>query len=311
MLIALLVSIVLIIILSRVRHGIEYQWFNKSRLKNGPREVVSMLFWYIGITIVVFIGLSIAGFDISNLTVIAGALSVGIGFGLKNIVSNFVSGIILLFERPVKPGDWVEVGDTIGFIQKIKMRATNIKTFDNSEVLVPNSELLSHHVTNWNLSNSIGRIIIKVGVAYGSDTEKVKETLLKVAKNHDQVVNRSKHKPQVHFRSFGDSSLNFELRVMIYNIKNIYQVESDLNFAVDKAFRDAGVTIPFPQRDLHVIEPFKVDHNKTEEKQHPDKSNQDDGPGQEKSKDSNAENQDQQGEDQQRPHESDLDKPKD
>lgn len=309
--IAILISIVLIIILSRVRHGIEYQWFNKSRLKKGPREVVSMLFWYIGITIVVFIALSIAGFDISNLTVIAGALSVGIGFGLKNIVSNFVSGIILLFERPVKPGDWVEVGDTIGFIQKIKMRATNIKTFDNSEVLVPNSELLSHHVTNWNLSNSIGRIIIKVGVAYGSDTEQVKKVLLKVAKNHNQVVNRSNYKPQVHFRSFGDSSLNFELRVMIYNIKNIYQVESDLNFAVDKAFREAGITIPFPQRDLHVIEPLKVDYNKTKEKQHSDNSSHDDGPGQEKSKDSNAENQDQQGEDQQRPHESDLDKPKD
>src|SRR5690606_32307280 len=154
--IAIVISIVLIIVLSRIRHGIEYQWFNKSRLKKGAREVVSMLFWYIGMTLVVFIGLSIAGFDISNLTVIAGALSVGIGFGLKNIVSNFVSGIILLFERPVKPGDWVEVGETIGFIQKIKMRATHIKTFDNSEVLVPNSELLSHHVTNWNLSNSIG-----------------------------------------------------------------------------------------------------------------------------------------------------------
>lgn len=257
--VAIAISMVLVIALSRIRHGIEYQWFNKSRLKKGAREVVSMLFWYLGMTLVVFIGLSIAGFDISNLTVIAGALSVGIGFGLKNIVSDFVSGIILLFERPVKPGDWVEVGETIGFIQKIKMRATQIKTFDNSEVLVPNSELLSHHVTNWNLSNSIGRIIIKVGVAYGSDTEKVKAALLQVANNHNEVLNRSGYKPQIHFRSFGDSSLNFELRVMIYDIKNIYQVESDLNFAVDKAFRKAKITIPFPQRDLHFIDPLKLD----------------------------------------------------
>lgn len=299
LLIAILISIVLIIILSRIRHGIEYQWFNKSRLKKGPREVVSMLFWYIGITLVVFIGLSIAGFDISNLTVIAGALSVGIGFGLKNIVSNFVSGIILLFERPVKPGDWVEVGDTVGFIQKIKMRATNIKTFDNSEVLVPNSELLSHHVTNWNLSNSIGRIIIKVGVAYGSDTDQVKEALLKVAKNHNQVVNRTGYKPQVHFRSFGDSSLNFELRVMIYNIKNIYQVESDLNFAVDRAFREAGITIPFPQRDLHVIEPVQVGTPSDSEK-HCDNTPK-------KSDNSATEKNPQDGEDRQRPHASDLD----
>lgn len=296
--IAILISIVLIIILSRIRHGIEYQWFNKSRLKKGPREVVSMLFWYIGTTIVVFIGLSIAGFDISNLTVIAGALSVGIGFGLKNIVSNFVSGIILLFERPVKPGDWVEVGDTIGFIQKIKMRATNIKTFDNSEVLVPNSELLSHHVTNWNLSNSIGRLIIKVGVAYGSDTEQVKNLLMDVAKNHNQVVKRSGYKPQIHFRSFGDSSLNFELRVMIYNIKNIYQVESDLNFAVDNAFKEAGITIPFPQRDLHIIEPLQFDNlkdNKNESE--PDQTNQ---------SDSQSNDDTQEGEDQQRPAEADI-----
>lgn len=300
--IAILISIVLIIILSRIRHGIEYQWFNKSRLKKGPREVVSMLFWYIGITIVVFIGLSIAGFDISNLTVIAGALSVGIGFGLKNIVSNFVSGIILLFERPVKPGDWVEVGDTIGFIQKIKMRATNIKTFDNSEVLVPNSELLSHHVTNWNLSNSIGRIIIKVGVAYGSDTEQVKQALLNVAKNHNQVVNRTGYKPQVHFRSFGDSSLNFELRVMIYNIKNIYQVESDLNFAVDKAFREAGISIPFPQRDLHVIEPLQVNQSDQARNVQSDKdASESDNKKAEESGDKY-----QKGEDQQPPKDADL-----
>jgi small-conductance mechanosensitive channel len=190
------------------------------------------------------------------------------------------------------------------------MRATNIKTFDNSEVLVPNSELLSHHVTNWNLSNSIGRIIIKVGVAYGSDTEQVKEVLLKVAKNHNQVVNRSNYKPQVHFRSFGDSSLNFELRVMIYNIKNLYQVESDLNFAVDKAFREAGITIPFPQRDLHVIEPLQVDQNKDQENSQQDKTDHSKDSDQKKNNDSTTEKEEQQGEDQQRPHESDLDESK-
>ena len=267
---ALILIIIFITLLIRVRHGIEYQWFSKSRLRKGPREVVSMLVWYLGITIITLMGLSVAGFDISNLAIIAGALSVGIGFGLQNIVSNFVSGLILLFERPVKPGDWVEVGSTVGFIEKVKIRATRIKTFDNAEILVPNSELLSHHVTNWTLSNSVGRIIIKVGVAYGSDTQEVKEILLGIAKDNAQVLNSKKYKSKVIFMEFGDSSLNFELRVMIRDIKKFVDVQSEINFKIDMAFRKAGISIPFPQRDLHLINstPISV-------KQH-DKSNDDD-----------------------------------
>ena len=213
-----------------------------------------MLVWYFGITIAVFVGLSFAGFDISNLAIIAGALSVGIGFGLQNIVSNFVSGLILLFERPVKRGDWVEVGDTVGFVEKVKIRATRIRTFDNAEILVPNSELLSHHVTNWTLSNSIGRITMKVGVAYGSDVAQVKDILDQIAKDHNQVMQHEPYKHKVLFREFGDSSLNFEMRVMIKDIKQILDVQSELNFAIEQALRDANITIPFPQRDLHLID---------------------------------------------------------
>ena len=250
-------AIVLMVIVSafnKIRNGIQSTWFEKSRLRKSSREVFSMLVWYFGITIAVFVGLSFAGFDISNLAIIAGALSVGIGFGLQNIVSNFVSGLILLFERPVKRGDWVEVGDTVGFVEKVKIRATRIRTFDNAEILVPNSELLSHHVTNWTLSNSIGRITLKVGVAYGSDIGQVKEILDQLAKDHNQVIQHEPYKHKVLFREFGDSSLNFELRVMIKDIKQFLDVQSELNFAIDQALRDANITIPFPQRDLHLID---------------------------------------------------------
>jgi small-conductance mechanosensitive channel len=262
--VATIVVIILIVLLTRLRYGIEYKWFKNSRLRKESREVGAILIWYIGITIISLTGLSIAGFDVSNLAIIAGALSVGIGFGLQNIVSNFVSGLILLFERPVKSGDWVEVGSTVGFIEKIKIRATRIKTFDNAEILVPNSELLSNHVKNWTLSNSIGRVTIKVGVAYGTDTQKVKKILLQVAKDHKQVINHSPYESNVVFREFGDSSLNFELRVMIKDIKNIIQVLSDLNFEVDRIFRESDISIPFPQRDLHIVDtvPINVNNDK-------------------------------------------------
>lgn len=251
-LIGLLIITILSMLLSALKQGIQNKWFNKSRLRKSSREVFSMVVWYLGITLAVFIGLSVAGFDISNLAIIAGALSVGIGFGLQNIVSNFVSGLILLFERPITRGDWVEVGGTVGLIEKVKIRATRIRTFDNAEIMVPNSELLSHHVTNWTLSNSIGRITLKVGVAYGSDINKVREILNDIALNHEQVIKEAPYKHKVLFRQFGDSSLNFELRVMIKEIKMFLEVETDLNFAIDKGLREAQITIPFPQRDLHI-----------------------------------------------------------
>ena len=139
-------------------------------------------------------------------------------------------------------------------MEKVKIRATRIRTFDNAEILVPNSELLSRHVTNWTLSNSIGRITLKIGVAYGSDVNSVRDILHKIASSHKQVMKRDPYKHKVLFRQFGDSSLNFELRVMIKDIKMILDVETDLNFAINKALREAGITIPFPQRDLHIID---------------------------------------------------------
>ena len=197
--------------------------------------------------------MSAAGFDFSNIAIIAGALSVGIGFGLQNIVNNFVSGLILLFERPIRKGDWIQVGATEGVVKNIQIRSTVIQTFDRSDVIVPNSELISGQVTNWVLSSTTGRAIIPIGVAYGTDTEKVRDILMGIAEDNEYISKSGfVPKPIVLFRAFGDSSLNFELRVFLYNIDNRLSVISDINFAIDKAFREQGIEIPFPQRDLHV-----------------------------------------------------------
>ena len=203
------------------------------------------------------IALSIAGVTFQNLAIIAGALSVGIGFGLQNIVNNFVSGLILLFERPIRTGDWIVVGGVEGHVRRISIRSTQIETFDHADVIVPNSDLISGNVTNWMLRDNYGRVRIPVGVAYGSDTQRVKEILLRVAREHPLVVSNSRvvSDPYVLFLSFGDSSLNFELRAHVRHVDRRLTVLSDLNFAIDDAFREAGVEIPFPQRDLHIIQP--------------------------------------------------------
>nr|MBS0022117.1 mechanosensitive ion channel family protein [Gammaproteobacteria bacterium] len=238
----------------RIKNTLEKNWLRRTRLDAGARETLVTLTSYVGVAVAVLVGLSLAGVQFTNLAIIAGALSVGIGFGLQNIVSNFVSGIILLFERPVRPGDWVVVGSTEGIVKKVRVRATEIQTFDRSDVIVPNSEFISAQVTNWTLRDPYGRLILPVGVAYGSDTDLVRDTMLEVANAHPEVVKQHPNVPAplVWFRGFGDSALNFELRCFIHDITKRLSVLSDLNFAVDKAFREQAIEIPFPQRDLHV-----------------------------------------------------------
>ncbi len=239
-------------LMSVVKEGIASKWFKKSKIDRHARDEAATLVWYVGVTLSVLIGLSIAGLEMSKLAIIAGALSVGIGFGLQNIVSNFISGLIMMFEKPVKPGDWIEVGGSVGFVEKVKIRATLVKTFDNADTLVPNSEFLSNHVTNWTLGSPVGRVIVPIGVAYGSDTALVKQLLMDAALAHDQVLNNEKDQPKVLFLAFGASSLDFELRVMVKDITKCMAVKSDLHFAIDQAFRDAHIEIPFPQQDIHI-----------------------------------------------------------
>ena len=250
---ALLIFATIIILSSWIRSQLENNWLKMTTMGMGARDAMVTITGYIMFLIAILAGMSAAGFDFSNIAIIAGALSVGIGFGLQNIVNNFVSGLILLFERPIRKGDWIVVGGTEGVVKDIQIRSTRIETFDRSDVIVPNSELISNQVTNWVLSSSSGRAIIPVGVAYGTDTEKVRDILLSIAEDNEDVAKtRYVPEPRVLFREFGDSSLNFELRVFLHNVDSRLSIISDLNFAIDKAFRKEGIEIPFPQRDLHV-----------------------------------------------------------
>jgi len=250
---ALLIFGSIIILSSWVRSQLENNWLKLTTMGQGARDAMITIIGYIMFLLAILAGLSAAGFDFSNIAIIAGALSVGIGFGLQNIVNNFVSGLILLFERPIRKGDWIVVGGTEGVVRDIQIRSTRIQTFDRSDVIVPNSELISNQVTNWVLSSKSGRAIVPVGVAYGTDTEKVRDILMKIAEDNEAVAKvGSVPKPKVLFREFGDSSLNFELRVFLHNVDSRLSVVSEINFAIDKAFREEGIEIPFPQRDLHV-----------------------------------------------------------
>ena len=244
---------VMLSVIGWVRARLATGWLSRTRMERGARESVVTMTGYAGVAIALIIALSVAGFSFTNLAIIAGALSVGIGFGLQNIVNNFVSGLILLFERPIRTGDWIVVGGTEGYVKRISIRATQIQTFDQADVVVPNSELISNQVTNWMLHDARGRIIVPIGVAYGSDTGMVKQILLDTAAEHEEVVtDGTSPEPVVLFRQFGDSSLNFELRCFIRQVDMRLRVISDLNFAIDAEFRAAGVEIPFPQRDIHV-----------------------------------------------------------
>lgn len=251
---SLLALVLLLTLNSWFRKWLEQEWLARTHMDRGARESVAMISGYVGISIAFLIALGIAGMDFSKLAIIAGALSVGIGFGLQNIVNNFISGLILLFERPVKTGDWIVVGDVEGYVKRISIRTTQIMTFDRADVIVPNTALISGNVTNLMLHNRRGRLRIPVGVAYGSDTGKVRELLLGIANEHAEVMGEGFRvsAPYVLFTEFGDSSLNFELRCFIPDIDRRRRIISDINFAIDAAFREHGIEIPFPQRDLHI-----------------------------------------------------------
>ena len=230
-------------------------------MEPSARDALVTTFGYVAIALSIIIALSVAGIKFTNLAIIAGALSLGIGFGLQNIVNNFISGLIMLVERPVRAGDWIVVGTTEGYVKDISIRTTTIQTFDRADVIVPNSDLISGQVTNWTLRSQWGRIKVPVGVAYGSDTAMVKAILLEIVSNHDEVIkgNPNLPDPAVLFIGFGDSALKFEVRAFISKIEQFWNVISDINFAIDAAFREHGIVIPFPQRDLNFGGPLQIE----------------------------------------------------
>jgi len=244
----------LLVVIGWMKRWIDRRWLQHIVIERGAREALITLFGYVGFIVAVLIGLTQAGVDLGGLAIVSGALALGIGFGMQEIANNFVSGLILLFERPIRAGDFVTVGDVEGFVRSIRIRATEIETLDNQNVLVPNSELISGRVTNWVLRDTFGRLRVVVGVAYGSDIEKVREILEAVAREHPEAITDGRAPaPRALFMGFGESSLDFELRVRIARIDRRFSVQSDINFSIDKAFREANITIPYPQRDLHLI----------------------------------------------------------
>ncbi len=226
------------------------QVFPKRRVQIGVQLALSRLVHYALVLVGFLFALGTLGVNFRNITIIGGALGVGIGFGLQGIVNNFVSGLILLFERPIKVGDWVQLNDQWGEIARIGLRATVVRTFDRSEIVVPNADLVSNQVTNWTLTDRYMRIRFNVGVAYGSDVPLVMQTLKECALDNPMVV--SNPAPQIIFMAFGESSLDFELRIWINEIDNMIAVRSELNQEIDRRFRESGIEIAFPQRDLHL-----------------------------------------------------------
>lgn len=222
----------------------------QTRLDPGAQYSIATIFGYLGIVVSVVMAAVSLGVEFQNLLIIAGALSVGIGFGLQTIANNFISGLILLFERPIKVGDLIEIDNTLGHVTHINVRRTEVETFQRAEVMIPNSELISTSVINWTHSDRKARIEINVGVAYGSNTELVRETLVKAAENVDKVVTWPG--ADVLFLDFGDSSLNFQLRCFTSDVSSRITTASKLRFEIDRLFREAGIEIPFPQRVIHM-----------------------------------------------------------
>jgi potassium efflux system protein len=222
----------------------------RRRVEPGVRVSIARLVHYVLIFIGFLLALLALGFEFTKLTIILSALGIGIGFGLQSIVNNLVSGLILLFERPVRVGDFIEVGTNWAEIKKIGLRATTVQTFDQADVIIPNADLVSTQVVNWTLSNRLVRLIIPVGVAYGSDVSLVMETLMASARENSKIA--ATPPPQVLFLNFGESSLDFELRVWVLDAENRLVVSSELHQEIDRRFREAKIEISFPQRDLHL-----------------------------------------------------------
>ncbi|MFC4226697.1 DUF3772 domain-containing protein [Hoeflea alexandrii] len=222
----------------------------RGRMDAGVRNSIKTGVGYLGVAVAGLIGISAAGIDLSSLALVAGALSLGIGFGLQNIVSNFVSGLILLAERPFKVGDWVSTSSTEGFVKKISVRATEIETFNRQSIIVPNSELINSPVGNWTHRNKLGRVDVPVGVSYDSDPRRLIDLLIEVAQGHELVLRNPE--PVVHFSGFGESSLDFVLKCHVADVLTGIGVKTELSLRIFERLKAENIEIPFPQRDLNI-----------------------------------------------------------
>ena len=241
---------------------LEVTVLQRLRIDSGTRYAIGTIGRYLIIGVGLVAAFDHIGADWSQLQWIVAALGVGLGFGLQEIVANFVSGLIILFERPVRVGDLISIGPTTGTVSRIRIRAITITDFDNFEVMVPNKSFITETVRNWSLTSQVTRVVIDVGVAYGSDVQQIQRIMLEVAARNPHVL--AKPAPSAFFLSFGDSALQFQLRVYVGTIDERLSTQHALLVALDAAFKQAAIAIPFPQRDVHVRYPDGVPGNRAE-----------------------------------------------
>jgi len=247
----LVIFLVFFIFVSRIiRDTLQNRILPRTRLDIGARasfvNIVIYTFWILAI----YTGINILGINLSSLAFMAGALGIGIGFGLQNVVNNFVSGIILLFDPSIQVGDMVQIGDDWGTVNRINIRTTIIQTFDNASLIIPNSEMISNKVTNWSFKDPKVRRQVDVGVAYGSDVQKVHAILLKIVNDMPEIMNDPA--PRVDFTDFADSALIFRIRFWITSPEFWLAAPTELRFKIDEEFKKNGIEIAFPQQDIHI-----------------------------------------------------------
>jgi len=250
LLLALLVATGTILAVKNLPGTLEVTVLSRMNLEPGTGYAITTITTYLLVLTGFIICLAVIGVQWSKLQWLVAALSVGLGFGLQEIVANFVSGIILLFERPIRVGDTVTIDGVTGTVSRIRIRATTLVDWDRKEQIIPNKTFVTQDLTNWTLSDPITRVTLRVGVAYGSDVDKVQDILIKVARANKRVLNDPV--PAVFCVGLADSSINFEVRVFVKDLTDIMPLSHEIHAAITKALKEAGIDIPFPQRDIHI-----------------------------------------------------------
>ncbi len=262
----LIIGITLIIVgyfvLRRFTRQLEKVILKKLDVQESVGHAISTFILYFSMIILFLFTMRLLNIPITIFTVIGGALAVGIGLGSQNIVNNFISGLIVILEQPIRAGDIVEVEGLTGEVERIGARATRIKSIDNTQIVVPNSSFLEKNILNWTLSDSVVRRRVNVGVIYGSPTRQVEKLLLQAVTEHKMVLKFPN--PLVFFKEFGNNSLEFSVSfwVRVKHIMELKQIPSDIRFRIDELFREQGIVIAFPQKDLHFRTPLQVEVKK-------------------------------------------------
>jgi small-conductance mechanosensitive channel len=247
---AVLLFVIVLVLTRVVQRWLEREVLPQTAIEPGLRLSIATVFGYVGFIVALVLALAELGIDLQKVALVAGALSVGIGFGLQAVVSNFVSGLILLAERPIRVGDQIAVKGDEGWVRRISVRSTEIETFDRASVIIPNSDLITGVVKNWTHANMLGRIVIKVGVGYGSDPEQVRTILTECATAHPQVLKVPP--PTILLAELGENGMNFEAYCIVSDLTARGGIKSDIQFAILKRFRAAGIAFPTPQYDVRL-----------------------------------------------------------